>query len=131
MLVVNHGTRSTIERFRIDPTPSAAHSPGRDASPIVGRVALDYRPDNRSWTREGTILTAGVPSTTSVRDCVGSGAETCSDAFEVSEIDPRAMTSRTLARGPAGLLGGASVAVRVGDTLDVGAYSGDRILRIN
>ena len=103
----------------------------RDTSTIVGRVALDYLPDNLSWTRDGTILTAGIPSTTSVRECVGSGAETCSDAFEVSEIDPRTMTSRTLAKGPAGLLGGASVAVRVGDTVYVGAYSGDRILKIN
>jgi hypothetical protein len=55
----------------------------------------------------------------------------CDDAFEVSEIDPRAMTARTIARGPAGLLGGASVAVRLGEVLYVGAFSGDRVLRID
>jgi hypothetical protein len=40
------------------------------------------------------------------------------------------MTARTIATGPAGLLGGASVAVRAGDALYVGAFSGDRVLRI-
>jgi len=103
----------------------------REAGKIVGRVSLTYLPDNLSWSREGTILTAGIPDVASVRECVTKGAEVCDDAFEVSEIDPRAMTARTIARGPAGLLGGASVAVRVGEVLYVGAFSGDRVLRID
>jgi sugar lactone lactonase YvrE len=51
-------------------------------------------------------------------------------AFAVSEIDPATMTARTTASGKAGQLGGASVAVRVGEVLYVGAFSGDRVLRI-
>jgi hypothetical protein len=102
----------------------------RATDTITGRVPLDYLPDNLSWSREGTILTAGIPDAASVRECVAKGAEVCDDAFEVSEIDPRAMTARTIANGPAGLIGGASVAVRLGDALYVGAFSGDRVLRI-
>jgi len=102
----------------------------RATDTVTGRVALDYLPDNLSWSPEGTILTAGIPDAASVRECVDKGAEVCDDAFTVSEIEPKAMTARTIAKGPAGLLGGASVAVRVGEVLYVGAFSGDRVLRI-
>ena len=102
----------------------------RVAGRISARVTLDFLPDNLSWTPQGTILTAGIPDARSVRDCVQRKAATCDDAWTVSEIDPRTMTARTLATGPAGQLGGASVAVRVGDALYVGAFSGERILRI-
>jgi hypothetical protein len=103
----------------------------RGAAAIVGRVALAFLPDNLSWTPQGTILVAGIPDAAGLRACVKSGAASCDDAWVVSEIDPESMTARTLASGPTGQLGGASVAVRVGDALYVGAYSGDRILRIN
>ena len=102
----------------------------RDTDTVAGRVRLGFLPDNLSWSREGTILTAGIPSAASVRECWIKGAEVCDDAFEVSEIDPAAMTARTIASGPAGQLGGASVAVRLGEALYVGAFSGDRVLRI-
>jgi hypothetical protein len=102
----------------------------RDTGRITGRVSLAFLPDNLSWSPDGTILTAGIPDAASVRACVTQGTDVCDDAFEVSEIDPRAMTARTIATGPAGLLGGASVAVRAGDALYVGAFSGDRVLRI-
>jgi hypothetical protein len=65
-----------------------------------------------------------------VRKCINSGTPVCSDGYRVSEIDPQTMVARTLASGPPGVLGGASVAVRIGDALYVGAFSGDRILKI-
>ena len=102
----------------------------RATDAVTGRVALDYLPDNLSWSPEGTILPAGIPDAASVRECVEKRAEVCDDAFTVSEIEPKAMTARTIAKGAAGLLGGASVAVRVGEVLYVGAFSGDRVLRI-
>ena len=102
----------------------------RATDTVTGRVSLDYLPDNLSWSPGGTILTAGIPDAASVRECVAKGAEVCDDAFEVSEIDPRAMTARTIATGPHGLIGGASVAVRVGEALYLGAFSGDRVLKI-
>jgi hypothetical protein len=102
----------------------------RAAKAIVARAELDYLPDNLSWSPEGTILTAGILDVASVRKCINSGTPVCSDGYRVSEIDPQTMVAHTLASGPPGVLGGASVAVRIGDALYVGAFSGDRILKI-
>lgn len=102
----------------------------REDKSIVARTKVDFLPDNLSWTPGGTLLTAGVPDPEGVRRCVSAKALLCPDAFSVAEIDPKTMSARTLLSAPTGVLGGASVAVRVGEELYVGAFSGDRIVRI-
>lgn len=95
---------------------------------VVGKIALDFLPDNLSWSRDGRLLTAGVPSREAFRQCFLSRDEFCPSVAVVAVIDPRKGTSRELLRAPAGDLYGASSAVQVGPDLYVGAFAGDRML---
>jgi hypothetical protein len=81
---------------------------------------LDFMPDNLSWTADGEILAAGIS---------GFGGEA---GFSVAGVDPAAMTARTLYEPAAGALPitGVSVALEVGDAIYIGAFQGDRIVRV-
>lgn len=95
---------------------------------VVRKVALDFLPDNLSWTLDGHLLAAGVPDAQTFRRCFLSHDEFCPSASVVALIDPRNGTSHELLRVQEGVLFGASTALQVGRDVFVGAFAGDRLL---
>lgn len=96
----------------------------------VGSAAVDFLPDNLTWTDEGRLLVAGVKGARG--DCPTGSGRPCIDGFGVAEIDPATMQARTIfdsaSTGP--LISGVSVALKVGDWVYLGAFLGDRLVRI-
>ena len=97
---------------------------------VLRKIALDFLPDNLSWTADGYLLTAGVPDAQSFRRCFLSHNEFCPSVSVVALIDPLKGTSVELLRAKEGAAYGASTAVQVGRDVYVGAFAGDRMLRL-
>lgn len=95
---------------------------------VVSKVALNFLPDNLTWTANGQLLTAGVPDVQTFRRCFLSHDEFCPSATVVALIDPLKGSSRELLRAKEGVLYGASTALQVGRDVFVGAFAGDRLL---
>ncbi|AYC33000.1 hypothetical protein D3880_11775 [Pseudomonas cavernae] len=95
------------------------------------RIALDFMPDNLGWTANGQLLAAGIEDPEVFRTCFKARDEHCASAFQVAAIDPERATAHVLFKAPPGLLAGASVALEVGTKLYVGAYTGDRLLKLD
>ncbi|VVO30835.1 SMP-30/gluconolactonase/LRE family protein [Pseudomonas fluorescens] len=95
------------------------------------RIVLDFMPDNLSWTAKGQLLAAGIEDPDVFRACFKARDEHCASAFQVALIDPEQATAEVLFKAPPGLLAGASVALEVGTKLFVGAYTGDRLLKLD
>jgi hypothetical protein len=95
-------------------------------------VALGFKPDNLTWTARGTLLAAGAAgSLPDVMACGRVAAGACQAAFGVAEIDPRSLSARELLRSDGEAGGGISVALELGDALYLGAFAGDRLLRVS
>ena len=101
----------------------------------LGSVKVDFLPDNLTWTKQGRLLAAGVRG--SRGDCPEGSGRPCIQAFGVAEIDPalragEKMQARPIfdstSSGP--LISSVSVALKVNDAIYVGAFTGDRILKI-
>lgn len=93
-------------------------------------IALPHHPDNLSWTADGRLLVAG--QTGSVRvafGCLDGAVRNCGQAWSVVAVDPETLAVTPLADGDGGDFGAASAAVLVDDTLVVGTWAGDRVLR--
>jgi hypothetical protein len=93
----------------------------------VGMVKLDFMPDNLTWTKKGRILAAGVKGARG--DC---GGTPCLQAFAVADIDPATMKAETVfdSQGKGALIAGVSVALQMGNSIYIGAFQGDRLLRV-
>ncbi len=103
---------------------------------VTGRVALPISPDNLSLTPRGTVLATGVPSVAYVPACLGSGGvgAKCESPFSVMEIGLQAdaaglLPVKTRIDAPAGVINGATIAVELGRTLYVGAFTGERVVK--
>ena len=96
----------------------------------VGSVGVDFLPDNLTWTEQGRLLVAGVKGARG--DCPPGSGTSCIDSFGVAEIDPSKMEARTIfdSASSAPLISGVSVALKAGDSVYLGAFLGDRIVRI-
>jgi hypothetical protein len=97
----------------------------------VGSVKLDFLPDNLTWTRQGYLLAAGVKGARG--DCPTGSGKPCIQGFGVAEIDPVTMLYRSLfdsaaTSGP--LISSVSVALKVGNAVYIGAFQGDRLVKI-
>ena len=93
------------------------------------RVTLGFMPDNLSWRADGRLIAAGIDELTPAARCPQvDGA--CAYAFGVAAIDPAEMTATPLYRGAQGIMPGTSVAVQTGDTLYIGGFVGNRLVKI-
>jgi len=93
-------------------------------------IKLDFMPDNLTWTSDRHILAAGVAGVRG--DCpVGSGAP-CGQGFGVAEIDPVKMEFHTLFdwQGKSSPIAGVSVALKVRNSIYLGAFQGDRLVKL-
>ena len=96
----------------------------------TGVVKLDFMPDNITWTRDRKMLAAGVKGARG--DCPTGSGTPCSQQFGVAEIDPAKMEAKTVfdSQGKGALISGVSVALQVGDAIYIGAFQGDRLVKI-
>jgi hypothetical protein len=99
-------------------TAKEVHRYDLKAGKETGMVKLDFLPDNITWDKK-RMLAAGIK---------GRGSQ----GFGVAEIDPARMTAQTVfdSEGKGALIGGVSVALRLGDAIYVGAFQGDRLVKI-
>ena len=95
----------------------------------TGLVKLDFMPDNISWTSKRTMLAAGVKGVRG--NCPASGSTPCMVGFGVAEIDPAKMVAKTVfdSDGKA-LISGVSIALQTGNSIYIGAFQGDRLVKI-
>ena len=95
-----------------------------------GMVKLDFMPDNLTWTKKGRILAAGVKGARG--DCPAGSGTPCLQAFAVADIDPATMKAETVfdSEGKGALIAGVSVALQMGNSIYIGAFQGDRLLKI-
>ncbi len=96
----------------------------------TGVVKLDFMPDNITWTRDRKMLAAGVKGARG--DCPAGSGTPCGQQFGVAEIDPAKMEAKTVfdSQGKGALISGVSVALQVGDAIYIGAFQGDRLVKI-
>jgi hypothetical protein len=96
----------------------------------VGMVKLDFMPDNLTWTKKGRILAAGVKGARG--DCPAGSGTPCLQTFAVADIDPATMKADTVfdSQGKGALIAGVSVALQMGNSIYIGAFQGDRLLKI-
>ncbi|MFM2125973.1 MAG: hypothetical protein RL328_2424 [Acidobacteriota bacterium] len=95
----------------------------------TGTVKLDFMPDNLTWNK-GDLLAAGIKGLNG--ECpVGSG-QFCRQAFAVAAINSGKMTAKTVydSDKKGNLIPGVSVAFRLGKDLYIGAFEGDRIVKV-
>jgi sugar lactone lactonase YvrE len=97
----------------------------------VGVVKLDFMPDNLTWTSKGQILAAGVKGARG--ECPAGSGIPCIQGFEIAEINPATWTSKTVfdSQGKGNVIAGVSVALQVGNSIYVGSFQGDRLVRID
>jgi hypothetical protein len=93
-------------------------------------VKLDFMPDNISWTSKRTMLAAGVKGARG--ECPAGSGTPCVQAFGVAEIDPAKMEAKTVfdSAGKGALIPGVSIALQTGNSIYIGAFQGDRIVKI-
>lgn len=93
-------------------------------------IKLDFMPDNITWTPKRQILAAGVKGARG--DCPAGSGTPCNVTFGVAQIDPAKMEAKTVysSDGKPALISGVSVALEVGKSIYIGAFSGDRLVRI-
>ncbi len=103
---------------------------------ITRRIPLGFAPDNLSLTPRGTVLAAGVPDVSFAPACLGAGgaAAACRSPFSVAELDPTLPADdpasvRLRVTAPAGVVGGATIAVELGQGLYIGAFTGEQLVR--
>lgn len=96
----------------------------------TGTVKLDFMPDNLTWTKKGNLLAAGIKGLTG--ECPLNSGQFCRQAFAVGYIDSGKMTSKTAfdSDKKGNLIPGVSVAFQLGKDMYIGAFEGDRIVKI-
>jgi hypothetical protein len=96
----------------------------------VGMVKLDFMPDNITWTANQHMLAAGVKGARG--DCPAGSGTPCIQAFGIADIDPGKMTATTVfdSEGKGALISGVSVALQAGNSIYIGSFQGDRLVRI-
>ncbi|MES2625185.1 MAG: SMP-30/gluconolactonase/LRE family protein [Pseudomonadota bacterium] len=95
----------------------------------VKKAAFTFMPDNLTWTPDGKILAAGINGVSG--NCPSSSQNPCIQGMIVAEVDPAtlAVTAVFNNEGKA-LINGTSVAIEVDDSVYVGSFQGDRLVKL-
>jgi len=98
-----------------------------EGEPVRASVALEHRPDNLTWTRDGRLLAAGQGGgLRAILACGEIEKGGCGLDYGIYIVDPVSLEATLLFTGE----GAASVALEVGDEIYVGTFSGDQIERV-
>jgi hypothetical protein len=95
-------------------------------------VDIVIRPDNITWTPQGTLLVAGhSQSPKEVFACVATDAEVCAVPFKIIEVDPRTMsTIRVVVDGSSTkTFAAATTGLEVGDEIWASSFRNTKIAR--
>ncbi len=97
----------------------------------TGIVKLDFMPDNLTWTKKGNLLAAGIKGIAG--ECPAASGQFCRQAFAVDFIDPGKMTRKSVydSNGKGNLIPGVSSALQVGNDVYIGAFEGDRVVKVS
>jgi hypothetical protein len=98
---------------------------------ILGRVAID-KPDNSSWSRSGELLVASHEASVLalLRAISAAPGKRNRIPFSIIALDPEDFSTRVVYRSDGATLGGGTIAQEAGGSLYIGAFRGDRILRV-
>jgi hypothetical protein len=100
----------------------------RQGDPARTSVALGVHPDKLAWSPDGRLLLAGQRgSVRALAKCFDAAHGSCAAPFAVLSVDPDTLATRVVLEHDGAALGAASSAVRVGDALFLGTFSGDRL----
>lgn len=97
-------------------------------------TTVPFLPDNLRWTDEGTLLVAGQTATPQeVFNCEAE-SRPCPMGFVVARIDPEALAVQPILTGDEPTyartgFGGATGAIKIGETIWVGSFTGRRVAR--
>jgi len=96
----------------------------------LAHVEVDFLPDNLTWASPDRLLVAGVKGARG--NCPPDSDRACIDGFGVAEINAATMKARPMfdSASTEPLMSGVSVALKVNDFIYLGAFLGDRIVRI-
>jgi sugar lactone lactonase YvrE len=96
----------------------------------TGVVKLDFMPDNLTWTKKGNLLAAGIKGISG--ECPAASGQFCRQAFAVDAIDPAKQTRKSVydSNGKGVLIPGVSSALQVGNDVYIGAFEGDRVVKV-
>lgn len=111
-------------------TESEMHKYDLRESKEVQVVKLGFMPDNMTWTKGGQLLAAGIKGVRG--NCPETSNVPCIQGFNVVAIKPSDMSVKTVAdsNGRA-LISGVSAAMQFGDAIYIGAFSGDRMVKVS
>lgn len=102
-----------------------------ESGALLGSVDVT-RPDNTNWSSDGRLLVASHRG--SIASVVGAvedaPGERNSIPFAIVAIDPAQMTATDLFVHDGSVLGGGTAAVDAGGSLYIGAFRGDRLLKV-
>ena len=98
---------------------------------ITGRVCVK-KPDNSNWSLDGKLWVAShEASVLELAAALGDAPATRNTlSFAIVEIDPKDMSARQLFADDGSALGGGTAAVEAGGAMYIGAFRGDRLLRV-
>ncbi|MDA8961952.1 SMP-30/gluconolactonase/LRE family protein [Congregibacter sp.] len=98
---------------------------------ILNRVAVN-KPDNSALTADGTLLVASHDASlyALLKAITSEAGERNSIAFEIVEVDLQSFEASVRYRSEGEELGGGTVAMPVGNDLYIGAFKGDRFIRV-
>jgi hypothetical protein len=98
---------------------------------VLNRVAI-AKPDNSSLAPDGSLLVASHDASIfALMSAITSAAgQRNRIPFEILRVNPQDFTARRIFRSEGDELGGGTVAQLVGDDLYIGAFRGDRVLRV-
>jgi hypothetical protein len=112
-------------------TAKEVHKYDLRESKQAGMVKLDFMPDNLTWTKSGRMLAAGVKGARG--ECPAGSGTPCGQMFGIAEIDPAKMAAKSVydstGKGPSAI-SGVSVALEMGNSIYIGAFQGDRLVKI-
>lgn len=110
-------------------TSKSLHQYDLMAKKEVKKTPLSFMPDNITWTAHNTMLVAGIQNING--NCPATSEIPCLQGFGVAEIDPATLSARMVhdITGKAWITGVAT-AIEAGGSIYVGAFQGDRIVKL-
>ncbi|MFL9888838.1 hypothetical protein PQR66_37830 [Paraburkholderia agricolaris] len=102
----------------------------RQTQRVTAFADLTFHPDNLRVRTDGKLIVTGIDELHSWKACTLARSAFCRTGFSAVTLDPDTMATALLFHGEPGVLAGASVGVQTGNTLYVGSFMGDRLLKI-
>ncbi|MFM0304958.1 hypothetical protein PQQ99_33095 [Paraburkholderia sediminicola] len=103
----------------------------RQAHRVTDLADLTFHPDNLRVRADGKLIVTGIDELQSWKACSLTQGEFCRTGFTAVTLAPDTMAAAPLYHGEPGVLAGASVGAQEGNTLYVGSFMGDRLLKID